>query len=142
MTRWLAVREPLPPRTRTWVTLVGFLMPLALWSLLSYVPFFWHPLVAVTDAGDASVAGDYSYVAPGQLVEREVFEKRNAELAGAGAKLAEGELSNPIYLPAPHQVARAFYTAFTTPPQRQGDYWLHESLWHSCQIIFWGFLYA
>jgi NitT/TauT family transport system permease protein len=39
-------------------------------------------------------------------------------------------------------VARALYTAFTTEPQRRGDYWLHESLWHSCQIIFWGFFYA
>src|SRR4030095_8852834 len=41
-----------------------------------------------------------------------------------------------------HEVARAFVTAFTTPPERPGDYWLHESLWHSCQIILWGFLYA
>ena len=29
---------------------------------------------------------------------------------------------------------------FTTPPQRTGDYWLHESLLQSCKIIFWGFL--
>src|SRR5690606_7118208 len=42
----------------------------------------------------------------------------------------------------PHEVASAFYTAFTTKPERRGDYWLHESLWHSCQIIFWGFSYA
>jgi NitT/TauT family transport system permease protein len=39
-------------------------------------------------------------------------------------------------------VARAFYTAFTTPPLRKGDYWLHESLWQSCQVIFWGFIYS
>jgi NitT/TauT family transport system permease protein len=36
-------------------------------------------------------------------------------------------------------VARAFYTAFKTPPARQGDLWLHESLLHSCRVIFWGF---
>ena len=34
----------------------------------------------------------------------------------------------------------AFYTAFTTPPVTQDGHWLHESLWHSIQIIFWGFL--
>jgi NitT/TauT family transport system permease protein len=31
------------------------------------------------------------------------------------------------------------YTAFTTPPLRRGEPWLHQSLWHSISIIFWGF---
>jgi NitT/TauT family transport system permease protein len=121
---------------------MAFLLPLATWSIISYVPFVWHPSVLVHDAGDTSVPGDYSYLAEGQLVEREVFDNRNAELRAAGAKLAIGDRANPIYLPAPHEVARAFYSAFTDPPQRRGDYWLHESLWHSCTIIFWGFFYA
>ena len=47
--------------------------------------------------------------------------------------------ANPIYLPAPHQVAQAFYTAFTTEPKRRSEQWLHESLWESIQVIFWGF---
>ena len=45
-------------------------------------------------------------------------------------------------MPAPHEVAKAFVTAFGTPPERPGDVWLHESLAHSCRIIFWGFVYA
>lgn len=139
---WLVVREPLPPRARFWLTILAFLLPLAAWSVVSYVPFVWHPLVAVTHAGDPSVAGDYDYIAVEQLVDLEVFAKRNDELRAAGATLAEGTRANPIYLPAPHEVAKAFYTAFTTEPQRRGDYWLHESLWHSCRIIFWGFLYS
>jgi NitT/TauT family transport system permease protein len=139
---WLIVREPLPQRASAGLTLLAFALPFALWCLLSYVPFVWHPLVEITNPGDTTVPGDYSYVAEGQLVEREVFAKRNDELAAAGAPLAEGVRTNPIYLPAPHQVGRAFYTAFTAEPQRRGDYWLHESLWHSCQIIFWGFFYA
>jgi NitT/TauT family transport system permease protein len=48
--------------------------------------------------------------------------------------------ANPVYLPAPHEVLRAFYTAFTTPPASHDGYWLHQSLWHSIQIIFWGFV--
>src|SRR6185436_10996881 len=48
--------------------------------------------------------------------------------------------TNPIYLPSPTQVAEAFYTAFATPPETRDGVWLHESLWHSIQIIFWGFL--
>jgi len=120
----------------------AFILPLLLWSVVSYVPFIWHPLVHVHDAGDVNVPGQYSYVAKDQLVEREVFEKRNDELGRANAKLAVGERANPIFLPAPHEVARAFYTAFVTPPVRNGDMWLHESLWQSCQVIFWGFLYS
>jgi len=47
--------------------------------------------------------------------------------------------TNPIYLPAPHEVALAFYTAFTTAPETRDGKWLHESLWGSIQVIFWGF---
>ncbi|MDB4973332.1 MAG: binding-protein-dependent transport system inner rane component [Myxococcaceae bacterium] len=139
---WIRVREPLPPATRVLCTALAFLLPLGLWALVSYVPFIWHPQVQVSDAGDSSVAGTYDFVTVGERVELESFELRNQELSRAHAKLAEGERVNPIYLPAPHEVGRAFYTAFTTEPERRGDYWLHESLWHSCQIIFWGFFYA
>jgi NitT/TauT family transport system permease protein len=121
---------------------LAFVLPLLLWSIVSYVPFVWHPLVHVRDPGDVSVPGQYSYVAADQLVELEVFDKRNQELAKAGGKLASGERANPVFLPAPHEVARAFYTAFTTPPLRKGDFWLHESLLQSCQVIFWGFAYS
>jgi NitT/TauT family transport system permease protein len=121
---------------------LAFVLPLLIWSVVSYVPFVWHPLVHVRDAGDVNVPGQYSYVAVDQLVELEVFEKRNEELAKAHAKPVVGDRANPVFLPAPHEVARAFYTAFTTPPLRRGDFWLHESLWQSCQVIFWGFIYS
>ena len=32
-----------------------------------------------------------------------------------------------VFLPAPHEVAKAFYTAFHTRPLLRGDLWLHES---------------
>ena len=57
----------------------------------------------------------------------------------AGKLLPDGKPANPIYLPAPHEVAKAFVTSFTTEPQRRSEKWLHESLWHSITIIFWGF---
>jgi NitT/TauT family transport system permease protein len=138
----LKIRVPLSPSARAWLMVCAFLLPLGAWCAVSYVPFIWHPQVLVEHAGDATLKGTYDYLAEGQRVEREVFEQRNAQLAGAGRAQARGERVNPIYLPAPHEVARAFFTAFTTEPQRRGDYWLHESLWHSCQIIFWGFFYA
>lgn len=110
--------------------------------MVSYVPFFWHPLVYIEDPGDIEVVGMYSYLAEGQMVEDEVFINRNIELKAAGAKLARGYAANPIYLPAPHEVLKAFYTAFKTEPKRKGEQWLHESLWHSCQIIFYGFFFS
>jgi NitT/TauT family transport system permease protein len=124
------------------LTLAAFALPLLVWSIVSYVPFVWHPLVRVHDPGDSSVPGQYSYLAAEQLVERAEFEQRNLELARAGKRLAQGEPANPIYLPAPHEVARAFHTAFTTPPTRTGDLWLHESLLQSCRVILWGFAYS
>jgi NitT/TauT family transport system permease protein len=136
------VREPLPAQSRAILSVCAFLLPLGLWCLVSYAPFIWHPLVLVTDPGGAGVPGQYAYLAEGQRVDLEVFAKRNQELSAAGARLAQGYRVNPIYLPAPHEVAKAFVTAFTTEPERPGDYWLHESLWQSCQIIFWGFVYA
>jgi NitT/TauT family transport system permease protein len=140
--RLLAVRSPLPPRASVVAGVLAFVLPLLTWCIVSYVPFVWHPLVHVTNASDVNVPGDHSYVAVDQLIELEVFDKRNQELAKAGAKPLQGERANPVFLPAPHEVATAFYTAFTTPPLRKGDYWLHESLWQSCQVIFWGFLYS
>ncbi len=139
---WFALRKDVPVRARGLMLVMAFVVPLGVWSAVSYLPFLWHPLVLITDPGDASVEGFHDYLARGMLVERDVFNERNAELADAGAALATGIRKNPIYLPAPHQVAVAFYTGFRTPPVRTGDLWLHESLAHSVRVIFKGFFLA
>src|SRR5689334_13094374 len=138
----LSVRHPLSGRAHATAGVLAFVLPLIVWCALSYVPFLWHPLVLVVDPGDTSVTGQYAFIAAGQRVDRDVFDGRNAELRAAGRPLASGERANPIFLPAPHEVGRAFYTAFTTAPERTGDYWLHESLGHSCTIILMGFFYS
>jgi NitT/TauT family transport system permease protein len=127
------VRKQLRPRERLVLGVASFLLPLLVWSLVSYVPWIWHPQVEVTDSGAVS------YFKPGMLVDREVFDKELLAAREAGAAEPEGVPANPIYLPAPHQVAQAFYTAFTTEPKRRSEQWLHESLWESIQVIFWGF---
>ena len=138
----LAVRRDVSPAARPWFWVGAFVIPFALWCILSYVPAIWHPLVLVSDAGDTAVPGKYAYIEVDQRVEAAEFAARNAELAAAHARLARGTPANPIFLPAPHEVGRAFVTAFTTPPERTGDVWLHESLWQSCKVIFWGFVYS
>ncbi len=132
-TKWVAVRKQLPQRPRLVLAIASFLLPLLIWSLVSYVPWLWHPKVEIT------APGAVSYFKEGMLVDREVFDKEHLAAAQADKALPAGEPANPIYLPAPHEVATAFYTAFTTEPKRRSELWLHESLWTSIQVIFWGF---
>jgi NitT/TauT family transport system permease protein len=115
-------------------TLGAFLLPVLLWCAVSYVPFIWHPMVKVENPGGVD------YFTPGMLVDRSEFQDQMKEMRQAGKPLPVGVRANPIYLPAPHEVARALYTAFTTAPEQRDAPWLHQSLWHSIQVIFWGFV--
>ena len=132
-TQWFAVRKELSHRQRLILTILSFVIPLLIWSLVSYAPFIWHPKMEITDPGGVS------YFRTGMLIDREVFDKEAKIQKQAGDPEPQGKPANPIYLPAPHEVATAFYTAFTTEPKRRSEKWLHESLWDSIQIIFWGF---
>ena len=134
MNNWFAVRKDLTPRMRTLLTVKSFILPLLIWVAVSYIPWLWHPMMEITDPGDVP------YFKNGSLVERTVFEKEWANVQEAGGRLPQGDPANPVYLPAPHEVAKAFYTAFTTEPRRRNEPWLHESLWSSIQVIIWGFL--
>lgn len=133
LSSWFAVRRELSPRRQKLLGLGSFLLPLLIWCVVSYVPFIWHPMVVVSKTGDV----DYFQV--DMLVEKSVFKDEVANMQSAGKALPVGSPANPIYLPAPHAVAKALYTAFTTAPEQHDGKWLHESLWHSIQIIFWGF---
>jgi NitT/TauT family transport system permease protein len=144
---WLAIRKPLSPRWSTAAKIGAFLIPLALWCAASYLPFLWPEDVRVTNPGD-------SIWNRGQVVSPEAFELHNAQLQKQKKELDDGTLAPkqpavgepvpriPNWLPAPHAVARAFVAAYTTPPAFPNEPWLYQSLWHSCQIIFWGFLYS
>jgi len=130
---WFAVRRELSPRRQKLLGLGSFLLPLLIWCVVSYVPFVWHPMVLVSKPGDV----DYFQV--DMLVDKASFKEESANMQAAGKAIPEGKPANPIYLPAPHEVAKALYTGFTTAPEQRDGKWLHESLWHSIQIIFWGF---
>lgn len=129
-----AVREKLDQKPRRIIGTASFALPILLWCLVSYVPFIWHPMMEVTDKGSVS------YFKTGMLVERELFKKETEKAQDAGTALPEGTRANPIYLPAPHEVITALYTSFVTEPQRRSEKWLHQSLWDSIQVIFWGFI--
>src|SRR4051794_17297587 len=122
---WFEIRRDLSPGRSLLLKVASFLLPLAAWCVVSYVPFVWHPMVRVTDPGASS------YLQPGMLTDRVAFARENDGLAAAGRAVATGTRANPVFLPAPHDVVTAFYKAFVTPPQRRGEPWLHQSLAHS-----------
>src|ERR1700748_2752684 len=121
-TDWFAVRRELSTKRR-WTHGIGaFLLPILVWCIVSYVPFVWHPQMLIGNPGSVD------YFQPGMRIDKATF---NDELATARAKhaaLPTGIAVNPVYLPAPHEVLRAFYTAFTTPPASRDGPWLHQSL--------------
>ena len=131
---WLGLRHELPHRRRLVLVLLSFLLPLAAWSAVSYVPWIWHPLIHVTDPGGVD------YFTTGMDIEKAVFAKEVSNMTKAGLKVPQGYPANPLYFQPPHAVARAFYTAFVTPPRLPNEPWLHESLGHSIRTIFWGFV--
>jgi NitT/TauT family transport system permease protein len=132
--QWFRVRVPLSRRLRLILGICSFLIPIAIWSAVSYVPFIWHPDVLISDPGDVD------YMMPGMRVDKATFvqELQNAKTNNTAPPV--GTPCNPVYLPAPGDVAMAFYTSFTTPPADQDGLWLHQSLWQSIQTIFWGFV--
>lgn len=134
--RWLAVGKEPSASIRLTLTLLSFLLPIVVWALVSYVPWIWHPLIRVSDAGDVA------WFKPGLLVERAVFAEENLKAVTAGQRAAAGVRANPVFLPAPHEVARAFYSAFQTKPVLRGDLWLHESLALSIKTIALGFVFS
>lgn len=121
-------------RRRALLTLGSFVLPVLVWCLVSYVPFIWHPKVMVDNPGGVD------YFATGMLVDRAEFSDQAHQMEQGGLAPPTGKPANPIYLPAPHEVARALYTGFTTAPEQRDAPWLHQSLWHSIQVIFWGFV--
>lgn len=133
-TGWWAVRAALSPRRRFLLGVGAFVLPVLLWCAVSYLPFVWHPQVRITQAGDVD------YFEADMRVDQAVFHEELAAMREAGKAPPQGEPANPVYLPAPDEVATAFYTAFTTAPEQKDAPWLHESLWHSMRIIFWGFV--
>jgi NitT/TauT family transport system permease protein len=131
---WFAVRRELSPRKRSILGVASFLLPLCIWCLVSYVPAIWHPLVLINQPGDV----DYFQV--DMLVNKATFQEELTNMKSGGKLLPEGVPANPVYLPAPHQVLQALYKSFTTPPVQKDGLWLHQSLWNSIQVIFYGFL--
>lgn len=127
------VNTALSKRKKLIYSLFSFLIPILIWCAVSYLPFVWHPQVEITNSGSVS------YFQVGSRIDKSVFYLEAQNAVNAGNAPPEGKLANPIYLPAPHEVAKALVTSFTTPPAQADAPWLHQSLWHSIKIVFIAF---
>jgi len=131
---WIGDYTGLDAHKRTLLGIGSFLLPLLIWCLVSYVPYVWHPKVLVTDPGGV----DYFQV--GSLVDKSMFASEVANMEKQHLAIPAGRPANPIYLPEPLEVAKALYTGLTRTPQQSDTPSMPASLWHSIQVIFWGFL--
>jgi NitT/TauT family transport system permease protein len=134
MRSWFQVLRPISPRARLVLGTMSFVLPILIWSIVSYVPAVWHPQILITDPGSAE------YLQAGMHMDKAAFADEVKTADEEHKPPPRGVPSNPIYLPPPHEVAAALYTAFITPPATKDGPWLYQSLWHSIQVIFWGFV--
>lgn len=130
------VARELSPQSKILLGFGSFLIPTLIWCAVSYLPFIWHPQVQITNSGSVS------FLQVGSRVDKSVFYTEAQNAVNTGTEPPQGNLVNPIYLPAPHQVATALVTAFTTPPAQADAPWFHQSLWHSIKIVFSAFFIA
>lgn len=134
LSSWFGVRQELSKERRTIIGWASFLLPILIWCAVSYIPFIWHPNVLVQNIGDVD------YFQEGMRIDKAIFQEEFDNMQREGKKVPQGVPANPIYLPAPHEVAKAFYTSFVTPPAQKDGLWMHESLGQSIKVIFWGFV--
>ncbi|MGO3634292.1 ABC transporter permease [Psychrobacter sp.] len=127
------INQHLTKKTTFGLNVFSFLIPILIWCAVSYLPFIWHPQVEITNA--ASV----TYLQEGSRIDKSVFYQEAQNAMALDAAPPEGKLVNPVYLPAPDEVATAMVTAFATPPAQADGPWLHESLWHSVRTVFIAF---
>ncbi|AYO55035.1 ABC transporter permease [Acinetobacter wuhouensis] len=120
-------------RHKLLLSFCSFLIPILIWCAVSYLPFIWHPQVQITNSGSVT------YLQVGSRVDKNVYYSEAQNAVDQHAAPPQGILVNPIYLPAPHEVAKALVTAFITPPEQPDTPWFHQSLWHSIKIVFLAF---
>ncbi|MDK1685061.1 ABC transporter permease [Acinetobacter terrestris] len=130
------VAKELSQRNKLLLGLSSFLIPILIWCAVSYLPFIWHPQVQITHSGSVT------YLQAESRVDKNTFYREAQNAVNAGLLPPQGKLVNPIYLPAPHEVATALVTAFVTPPVQADAPWFHQSLWHSIKIVFTAFFIA
>ncbi|MBB5350916.1 NitT/TauT family transport system permease protein [Haloferula luteola] len=68
---WFLIRRDLPHGRRLLLSIISFLLPLAVWTLVSYVPWIWHPDMKIRISAERE--GVTTVFTSGDHVSREFF---------------------------------------------------------------------
>lgn len=92
-TPWFAIRKDLSPQQQLLLTIASFIAPLALWAVVSYTPFIWHPdmkLLISADRENVTVvytAGDHVSKEFFPTITKEVRAENQQTLADRAAAI-------------------------------------------------------
>lgn len=93
---WFAVRRDLGPRRNSLLSALSFILPVAVWCLVSYCPFIWHPDIRLQIAANREDVN--TVFLPGDRVSKAYFPEYKAAIRkmneGAQAKRAAGEANS------------------------------------------------
>jgi NitT/TauT family transport system permease protein len=123
--RWLQPRNEVGPRAAAVLTAVSFLLPLALWCVVSYVPWIWHPDVKLQVSADrdgvATVYKAGDHVAKGFFpgFAQTVRDENAATRAAAGT--GTGDASRQNLKTLRHLADLAFENGWIGDAQRSDD---------------------
>ena len=102
ISHWFIARQELSPAKNRGLVVASFLLPLLIWAIVSYVPFVWHPMMRISDAGDVD------YFQKEMLVDRATFQQEFSNMQVTGKRVPTATPANPVYLPAPHVVFKVW----------------------------------
>ncbi|MCB1085777.1 MAG: ABC transporter permease [Verrucomicrobiae bacterium] len=116
---WLAVRRDLGVRRSSALSAFSFLAPVALWCLVSYCPFIWHPDVKLQIAANRDDVN--TVFLPGDRVSRDYFPEYESairkmndkarESRAAGESMSARENKKLLRQIAPLAIANGWITA-------------------------------
>jgi NitT/TauT family transport system permease protein len=94
LSNWFPIRRDLPQQRRLALTAVSFLLPIAVWCFVSYVPWIWHPDVKIELSAERE--GITTVFTAGDHVSREFFPEFTAAVRDENAAvLAARDAGNP-----------------------------------------------
>jgi NitT/TauT family transport system permease protein len=82
---WFLIRRDLPQSRRVALSCVSFLLPLALWCFVSYVPWIWHPDIKIELSAERE--GVTTVFTAGDHVSRAFFPEFVAAVRSDNAKV-------------------------------------------------------
>ena len=88
---WFLIRRDLPHGRRLFLAIISFLLPLAVWVFVSYVPWIWHPDIKIRISAERE--GVTTVFTSGDHVSREFFPEFAAAVRGENQAVLEARES-------------------------------------------------